>query len=69
MFIIDRFEEEWAVIEAQRLDQKTFKLPRVLIPAEAKEGDVLNILITLNQTATVNREQHIKRLADKLFKD
>ncbi|MGI6648872.1 MAG: DUF3006 domain-containing protein [Bacillota bacterium] len=69
MFIIDRFEEEWAVIEAQQLAQKTFNLPRALIPAEAKEGDVLDIKITINQTTTVSRKQYLKQLTNELFKD
>ncbi|NLC07736.1 MAG: DUF3006 domain-containing protein [Syntrophomonadaceae bacterium] len=69
MFIIDRFEEGWAVIEAQQLAQNTFNLPRALIPAEAKEGDVLDIIITINQTATASRKQYLKQLTNELFKD
>lgn len=66
MLIIDRFEEDWAVIE---FGQKTFNIPKVLIPPEAREGDVINIHITLDREATDSRAGAIKRLADELFGD
>ncbi len=34
MFIVDRFEGDWAVIEYGR---KTFNLPRFLLPQDCRE--------------------------------
>lgn len=40
-YVIDRFEGgEWAVLEDER--GRTLNLPRGWVPAEAREGDVLN---------------------------
>jgi hypothetical protein len=66
MLIIDRFEEDWAVIE---FGQKTFNIPKVLIPPKAREGDVINIQITLDREATNARAEATKQLADELFTD
>lgn len=38
MYIIDRFEGEYAVVE---MDEETISIPLCALPAEAKEGDVL----------------------------
>ncbi|AEG14480.1 hypothetical protein Desku_0881 [Desulfofundulus kuznetsovii DSM 6115] len=66
MLIIDRFEGDWAVIE---FGHKTFNIPKALIPPGAREGDVINIHITLDREATGSRAGAIKRLADELFED
>lgn len=66
MLIIDRFEGDWAVIE---FGQKTFNIPKVLIPADAREGDVISIHIAVDKEATATRAEAIKRLADSLFED
>ena len=64
MFVIDRFEGQWAVIEYGR---ETFNLPRKMLPTDAKEGDLLNINISVDRTETRKREQEITKLADELF--
>lgn len=66
MLIIDRFEGDWAVIE---FNQKTFNLPKSLLPKEAKEGDVIAISVSIDRKATSKRERNIKELADRLFDD
>lgn len=66
MLIIDRFEGEWAVIE---LGQNTFSIPRLLIPRDAKEGDIINIHITINKKTTEKQKQSINKFAEKLFKE
>lgn len=38
MYIIDRFEGEYAVVE---MDEEMLTIPLCELPAEAKEGDVL----------------------------
>jgi len=64
VFVIDRFEGQWAVIEYGR---ETFNLPRKMLPTDAKEGDLLNINISVDRTETRKREQEITKLADELF--
>ncbi|NLK51571.1 MAG: DUF3006 domain-containing protein [Syntrophomonadaceae bacterium] len=64
MLIIDRFEEEWVVIEQGR---KTFNLPRSLLPSEAQEGDVLKLQIIIDRAATKKRKQVIQELTEELF--
>ena len=65
MFIIDRFEGEWVVIEA---DDMKFNLPRRLLPPGAREGDVLRITVEVDSCATKERREKIKNLEDRLFK-
>ncbi|NLT95248.1 MAG: DUF3006 domain-containing protein [Clostridia bacterium] len=64
MFIIDRFEGDWAVIEYQN---KTFNIPRELLPGGSQEGDVLTVEISLNKKATEERRDRIQGLMDDLF--
>ena len=64
MFVIDRCEGQWAVIEYGR---ETFNLPRKMLPTDAREGDLLNINISVDRTETRKREQEITKLADELF--
>ena len=66
MFIIDRFETEWVVVEHGR---KTFNLPRALFPPGAKEGDVLKLEITIDPAATEERKKEISALAEDLFRE
>lgn len=64
MFIIDRFEGDWAVIEYEK---RTFNIPKTLLPKDAQEGDVLTIEISLNNEATEERKNRIQGLMDDLF--
>jgi len=66
LFIIDRFEGEWAVIE---YGERIFNFPREALPSGAKEGDVLKIEVSVDADATRSRAEKIKRLADELFED
>ncbi len=66
MFIIDRFENDWVIVE---FDRKTFNVQRSLFPAGAKEGDVINIKIIVDSKATASRKKSIKDLADTFFED
>jgi hypothetical protein len=65
MYIIDRFEGNWAVIEYERL---TFNLPRQLLPPEVLEGDVIEISIKVDAKATAAVKEDITRLARQVFK-
>ena len=64
--IIDRFEGQFAV--CQQPDRSMLKIPRQLIPFEAREGDVLQVsgdMISLDQEATAARK---KAAADKFHR-
>lgn len=64
--IIDRFEEEWVILETQDNNPITFNFPRHLLPQEAKEGTVLNINIDIDQEETKRRKDKIQNLLNKL---
>ncbi|MBR5137083.1 MAG: DUF3006 domain-containing protein [Clostridia bacterium] len=61
--IIDRFEEGFAVVEIE--SGKMVNMPRELLPAEAKEGDVINIFV--DQEETTRRKKNINNLMNSLF--
>lgn len=64
-FTVDRFEGEFAVIELT--DGKTAQFPRILLPSDAKEGDVISLKIEADET--LKRKESIERKMSKLFKD
>lgn len=66
MFVIDRFEGDWVVIEFGR---KTFNLPKLLLPADAKEGNVIDIEVIIDPKVTVSRKKSIDKLLNSLFED
>lgn len=66
MFVIDRFEGDWVIVEANR---NIFKLPRELLPPEAMEGDVIRLNVQIDPAATENLKNRIADLARNLFKD
>lgn len=64
-FIIDRFEEEYVLVE---LDNKSIiSLPKILLPSEAKEGDILEIII--DKKLTESRRNEIQKLSNELWDD
>ena len=66
--IIDRFEEEYAVVE---LSDGSFKeIKRIYLPMEIREGDCINIIdtqITLDLEESKKRRDRIKNLMEDLF--
>lgn len=64
MYIIDRFEGSWAVIETD--NKQMFNLPRELI-SNAKEGDIINITVNTDQVATAKRREKTSKLLDNFF--
>lgn len=64
-YTIDRFEGEYAVVELE--NQKFVNIPRSAIPAEAKEGDVISVII--DKVGTEARKKHIKKLMDDVWAD
>lgn len=64
LFIIDRFEGDWAVIEYGR---QTFDFPRAHLPADVKQGDVLQFTAGIDRAETENRWRQIRELTQNLF--
>ena len=64
MLIIDRFEGEFAVVDT---NNGLINIPRIDIPEEALEGDVL--VLGLDKPATAARKESIEIRMNKLFKD
>lgn len=65
MYIIDRFEENFAVIECE--DKSTFNIPRAILPRNAKEGDVIILSAKINKAATTEFKNQHKGLLDNFF--
>lgn len=64
MLVIDRWEGKWAVI----LYGKTrFNLPKELLPPGAREGDVIELEVSVNREATTKRSKAINKKVGKLF--
>jgi hypothetical protein len=62
--IIDRFEGDFAVVELP--NKETIDVPIALFP-NAKQGDVINIII--NHEETDKRKKNINELFNRLKKD
>ena len=68
--IIDRFEEDWAVIELE--DGGFIDIPISNLPPNASEGSVVSIendRATLLAEETQARRRHIDKLMEDLFED
>lgn len=65
MYIIDRFEGDWAIVETE--NRTTFNLPRSVLPTDLKEGDVINIKVSIDPEATIQRSKNAKSLLDSFF--
>lgn len=63
--IIDRFEGDFAVIELP--NKQMIDCPKVLLPDNAKEGNILNI--TVDETATEEKLKKNTERMNRLFKD
>ena len=64
-YTIDRFEGEFALVELE--DGKTAEIPRIALPGQAKEGDIISIIIEAAETDV--RKAAIEEKIEKLFKD
>lgn len=65
MFVVDRFEGEWAVVENE--NRRTFNIPKSILPIGIKEGDVINIQVTIDLKATKVLTEKSKHLLDNFF--
>lgn len=67
-FIIDRFEDNYAVCEKENREMINIDVNK--LPKLAKEGDVLSIdgdIITIDEDETTARKERIKKLMDDLW--
>jgi hypothetical protein len=58
-FTIDRFEGDWAVIVGEDI---VFNLPKLLLPKESKEGDIIDIEIAIDQESTKREKEEIRKI-------
>jgi len=63
--IVDRFEGDFAVVELE--NGQMIDCPKALIPSNAKEGSILNIVV--DEAATNENLQKVTERMNKLFKD
>lgn len=62
--IVDRFEGDYAVIEYY---DQVLNLPKVFLPVEAQEGDVLDVIVMLDDNETDRMKAEIKKLMDDVW--
>ena len=63
MLVIDRFEGRFAIVETA---SGMVNIPRADIPGDAKEGDVISLVLNHEQADT--QAERVNKLADELFK-
>lgn len=63
--VIDRIEGDYAVVETE--NSKMVNLPRELVPAGAKERDVIDI--SIDESETEKRHKRINDLARQLWNE
>ncbi len=69
-FIVDRFEEDKAVLECENGDMAVFD--RKSLPANIREGDVLRFeagSCYLNAEETERRRRKIRKMMEQLFEE
>jgi len=67
--IIDRFEDDWAVVE---IDGETKDFKRTIFPKDAVAGDVVEIhgnVVTILKDETKRLRQEIEDLMDEVWED
>lgn len=62
--IVDRFEGDYAVIE---YNEKVLNLPKAFLPAEVHEGDVLDVIIMLDDGETKKLKAEMQKLMDDVW--
>jgi hypothetical protein len=60
--ILDRFEEDFALVELE--NKEIVNIPRILV-SEAEEGDIIEIRICKEETR--QRQEEIEKIANDLF--
>ncbi|MGJ0846357.1 DUF3006 domain-containing protein [Tissierella praeacuta] len=62
-FTIDRFEGELAIVELE--NREIIEIPKVILPMDAKEGDI--IIISVDEKETQDRKKRIQEKFESLF--
>jgi len=65
--IIDRFENEMAVLEFE--DGRLIPFPKSALPTDAHEGDVLNLHFQINSERTQARRAKIQKMMEDVWQD
>ncbi len=63
---LDRIEEGNAVLLIRDEESVKINIPLFLLPAESKEGDILNITITRDVQDTEDAKERVSGLLEKL---
>jgi len=61
-FTVDRFEGDWAIL----VGDITFNLPRVLLPRDAKESDIVELEIRIDKKSTERVREEIRKTIENL---
>lgn len=64
-FTIDRIEEELAVVELE--DGNMVNIPKIILPLEAKEGDIISV--SIDKEETEERKERIEEKFKSLFSE
>lgn len=64
MIILERFEGDWAVLE---MDGTIFQIPVRLLPPDAGEGMCIGMDVYIDDAATREREEAIRKMFDQFF--
>ena len=67
--VIDRIEDDLAVITLSEKDEIQFNLPLSLLPAEAKAGDWLKLTLAIDTKSRASARSRIAALQAELTKD
>ncbi len=65
---LDRIEEDTAVLLLRDDESIKINIPLFLLPAESKEGDILNITIDRDIQETEDAKERVSALLEKLQK-
>ncbi len=61
--IIDRFEDEYAVI---LIGNEELVIKKNLLPENIKRGDVINISFNIDKKTTMQKKNEVKKLLDDI---
>ena len=68
ILVIDRIEEEWAVIEYRPMNT-TFSIPAALLPEDAGEGDIIELDITMQKDEALKLRRELERFLKENMED
>ena len=65
---IDRIEDAVAVCILDETGGQVL-LPRAILPPQAKEGDILDVFVCINEEATAQKRRSIQQKLKSIFED